>query len=234
MSNWDLSAVLLAAAVLVLAMPREDGFLIPERRDWLGWLRRMKPGFRRRRDEAAGYEAERYVTDLRTDRDQSPMTIRQDQLPSAVRRFETPLLSPLGPGQVQQHPPWPTAENPGWTAGTAQPAMADEPQDPPAAVPRRRAPGDPPTIVIEIMRPAVEGDLGIYLAQLPAYTDEDWSAGGLFIPPSAIALGAPDHEGAPHHVDDDGPKEPGLGPLQGGVGDVEGKEEERGKKRPRY
>jgi hypothetical protein len=229
-NNWDLSAALLAAAVLVLAMPREDGFLIPERRDWFGWLRRMKPGSRRRREEAGGYEAERYVTDLRTDRDQDPMTIRQDQLPVMSRVYRGPLISP----PTDQKPPWKTSENPAWTTGASRVPGQEEPQELPVQRPRRRAPGDPPTIVVEIMRPAVEGDLGTYLAQLPAYTDEDWSAGDLFVPHSALPLGTPDHEGPPHDVQGNQGQEDDLAPFQPRVSDVECQEEPGGEERPGY
>lgn len=222
-SNWTAAEILLGMAVLALAVPREDGFVLPERRDWTGWLRRLLPKARRRREEEAGYEAERYVTDLRTDRDQPLMTLRQDQLPSMSRVHRPPLASP--PSALK--PPWKTAENPGWGLRAA-------PQEPPGGEPkrRRRAPGDPPTVVIEIMRPAMEGDLRRYLEELPAYADDDLSA-GVFVPRASLALGAPDHDGAPEDVDDDGPQEADLAPLQGGVVDVELKEEPGREERPR-
>jgi hypothetical protein len=200
-------------------MPREDGFILPERRDWLGWLRRLRPKVRRQREEAAGREADRYVTDLRADPGQDPMVIRQDQLPSAQRGFASPLVTDPTPGQK---PPWRTAENPAW----GLPAR-DGAQGIPWEKPRRRAPHDPPTIVVELMRPAVAGDLGRYLARLPAYADDD-SADPFFVPRSSLALGAPDHESAPHDVGDDGPQEGDLGPLQGEVDDVEHQEEPGG------
>jgi hypothetical protein len=217
-SNWA-AAFLLAMAVLVLAMPREDGFLIPERRDWLGWLKRMRPGARRRREEEGQAEADRYVTDLRTDRDQDPMVIRVDQLPSAQRRWQPPVQ----PEPSSLKPPWKTAENTSWNLPVAQ---EPQPQKRP-----RRAPHDPPTVVIEIMRPAVEGDLGRYLAeQLPAYADE--SAGLFFVPRATVALGAPDHDGAPHHVDGDQGQEGHLAPLEPDVIDVEGQVEPGREERP--
>lgn len=219
-SNWTAAEILLGIAVLVLAMPREDGFVIPERRDWLGWLRRLRPRVRRQREEAAGREADRYVTDLRTDRDQPYMTLRQDQLPNTSKRFQTPLLSP--PTDKKQ--PWETAENPAWHP----PADSQSVQEPPREKPRRRAPHDPPTIVIELMRPAVSDDLGRYLARLPAYTDLDDSGDVLFVPRSSLSLGAPDHDGAPENVGDDGPQEDHLAPLQGGIDDMERKEEPGG------
>jgi hypothetical protein len=192
-NNWTAAEILLGVAVLVLAMPREDGFLIPERRDWLGWLRRLRPRVRRQREEAAGREADRYVTDLRTDRDQDFMTIRQDQLPSAQRNFASPLVTDPTPGQ---RPPWKTAENPAWglTRGKAQDAASGRP--------RRRAPHDPPTIVVELMRPAVAGDLGRYLAKLPAYTDLDESGDVLFVPRSSLAPGTPGRDGEPQRAED--------------------------------
>jgi hypothetical protein len=217
-----LSAALLAVAVLVLAMPREDGFLLPERRDWLGWLRRLRPGFRRKREEAAGREADDYVTDLRTDRDQDPMTVRADQLPSASRVYRGPLVSP----PTGKKPPWKTSENPAWTSGANQVLPPEAP-----ARARRRAPGDPPTIVIEIMRPAIEGDLGYYLTTLPAYPDD--SAGDPFVPRSSLALGAPDHEGPPRDVQGDQGQEDDLAPLQPRVGDVEHQEKPGGEESPR-
>jgi hypothetical protein len=210
-------------AVLALAMPREDGFLIPERRDYLGWLRRLLPGARRRREEEAGAEADRYVTDLRTDKDQSPMTIRADQLPSTQRVYRAPLMSP--PSILK--PPWQEAEDPARSRG---PATA--PQESP--VYRRRAPGDPPTIVIEIMRPAIEGDLGNYLARLPGYPDDDaLSARGPFVPRASLALGPPDHDGPPQDVQGDQGDEDDLAPLQRGVPDVEHQEEPGGEQAPR-
>lgn len=203
MSNLTAAEILLGIAVLVLAMPREDGFILPERRDWTGWLKRLLPKARRRREEEAGREADRYVTDLRTDRDQPLAVIRQDQLPSTVRKFRTPLLSP----PTEQKPPWKTAENPAWN-----------PQPVPLEKPRRRAPHDPPTVVIEIMRPAVEGDLGHYLAELPAYTDDSEF---LFVPRSTLALDDPDHHGAPGDDDDAQREAEHLGPGEFGAGDPE-------------
>lgn len=190
MNNWTAAEILLAAAVLVLAMPREDGFILPERRDWLGWLRRLRPRARRQREDDAGREADQYVTDLRTDRDQDPMTVRQDQLPSARRRFASPLVTDPTPGQK---PPWRTAENPSWGV----PAQVLPPEKR-----RRRAPGDPPTIVIEIMRPAMDGDLRRYLERLPSYTDLDDSGDVLFVPRSSLAPGAPDGSSAPQTAGD--------------------------------
>jgi hypothetical protein len=200
-------------AVLALAMPREDGFVIPERRDWLGWLRRLLPQARRQREEEAAFEADRYVTDLRTDRDQPLMTIRQDQLPSTVRVYRGPLVS----APTDKKPPWKTAENPGWRIPASPVPVVQEVQ--PEKRPRR-APHDPPTVVIEIMRPAVEGDLGRYLAELPAYTDIEDSADSLFVPRSSLALGVPDDEGAPGEDHEGGREEDGLHPGQPGATDV--------------
>ena len=182
MNNWTAAEILLAAAVRALAMPREDGFILPERRDWLGWLRRLRPGARRQREDAAGREADQYVTDLRTDRDQDRMTLRTDQLPSVQRRFTSTVTDPT-PGQ---RPPWKTAENPSWNI----PGQA-RPQD----RPRRRAPNDPPTIVVELMRPALDADLGRYLETLPSYPDLPDPGGVFFVPPSSLAPGAPQRPG---------------------------------------
>jgi hypothetical protein len=189
-SNWTAAEILLAAAVLVLAMPREDGFILPERRDWLGWLRRLRPRVRRQREDDAGREADQYVTDLRADRDQDPMTVRQDQLPSAHRRFASPLVTDPTPGQK---PPWKTAENPAWDV----PAQVIPPEKR-----RRRAPGDPPTIVIEIMRPAMDGDLRRYLEKLPSYPDLDESGDVFFVPRSSLAPGVPGGNEAPQTAGD--------------------------------
>jgi len=182
MNHWTAAGILLAAAVLALAMPREDGFILPERRDWLGWLRRLLPGARRQREEAAGREADQYVTDLRTDKDQDPMTVRADQLPSVHRRFSSHVTDPT-PGQK---PPWRTAENPSWNIPVQVPQQKR---------PRRRAPNDPPTIVVELMRPALDADLGRYLETLPSYPDLPDSGGVFFVPPSSLAPGAPQHTG---------------------------------------
>jgi hypothetical protein len=160
-SSWAAAGIILGIAVLGMAVPAEDGFLIPERRNWLGWLRGLLPQARRRREAEAGREAEAYVTDLRQDQ-HDPMILKRDELPCAHRVFKTRLLTDPTPGQKQ---PWPAAENPRWTPGAGieqlQPGR-----------PRRRAPGDPPTIVIEIMRPEIARDLGGYLEGLPRY-DED-------------------------------------------------------------
>jgi hypothetical protein len=231
--NYWTAAFLLVMAVLALAMPREDGFVIPERRDYFGWLRRLLPSVRRRREEEAGFEADRYVTDLRSDRDQDPMTIRADQLPSTQRVYRGPLISP----PTDKKPPWKTAENPGWTRATPPPTLPSLPvtsPEPPPDRPRRRAPHDPPTVVIEIMRPAVEGDLGRYLAELPGYTEEDYSADFLFVPRSALALDVPDHDGPPQDVQGDQGQEDDLAPLQPRVDDVEHQVEPGREERPRY
>lgn len=220
-SNWTAAEILLTAAVLALAMPREDGFVIPERRDYLGWLRRLLPGARRRREEEAGAEADRYVTDLRTDRDQDPMTIRADQLPSTQRVYRGPLISP----PTSLKPPWQTADNPVWAV---QP-LEEPGQEKPA--PRRRAPGDPPTIVMEVLRPAIRGDLGHYLEELPSYPDLG-DSDYFFVPRSSLALSAPDHDGAPYHVDDDQPQEGHLAPLEPGIVDVEREEQPAREERP--
>lgn len=220
MSNWTAAEILLGAAVLVLAMPREDGFVIPERRDWLGWLKRLRPGTRRRREEEAGHEAERYVTDLRTD--QEPMTVRQDQLPSLNRKFSSTVLTTAPEGQ---RPPWQAAENPAR-------AVPQEAREKPEEKPRRRAPGDPPTVVFEIMRPAIAGDLGRYLEELPSYADLGSSPDPFFVPRSSFALGVPDHDGAPHHVGDHESEENGGDPLQDSAGNAEVDSEEGREKAP--
>lgn len=181
MNNWTAAEILLGAAVLVLAMPREDGFLIPERRDWLGWARRILPSVRRRREEEGAREADRYVTDLRAEPDQDPMLIRRDQLPSARRRYVTPLLTQPTEEQAAHRPPWKTAENPAWGA----------PQEAPPGR-RRRAPGDPPTIVIELMRPGIADDLGRYLAELPAYPEAGEPGDALPVPRSSLAPASPE------------------------------------------
>jgi hypothetical protein len=219
--NWAEAGTLLGIAFLALAMTREEGFFIPERRDWLGWLRRLRPQVRRQREEEAGAEADRYVADLRTDRDQPLMTVRRDQLPSAVRTFRPPLVTRPAEGTEGQRPPWDTAANP----------RLGETAAPERERPRRRAPGDPPTIVIEVMRPAMDGDLGRYLETLPVYTDGDWSA-DLFVPRASLALGAPDHDGPPDDVGDHDPEERDLGPLQAGVDEAELEEEPGGEQGP--
>jgi hypothetical protein len=208
-NNWTAAEILLGAAVLVLAMPREDGFVIPERRDWLGWLKGLRPRVRRQREEDGGREADRYVTALRAE----PVIIRQDQLPSLHRAYQGPVVTrPTVEQERRQRPPWQAAAAP-----VPPPARGV-----PGRKPRRRAPGDPPTVVIEVMRPAISGDLGTYLAELPAYTDlDDDSEDAFFVPRSSIALGAPDHDGTPQHVDDDEAEEDDLAPLQRGVKDVE-------------
>jgi hypothetical protein len=161
-SSWAAAGIILGIAVLGMAVPAEDGFLIPRRRDWRGWLRDLLPRARRRREAEAGQEAEAYVTELRQNPDYDPMVIRRDELPSSSRVLKTKLLTDPTPGQRQ---PWPTAENPRWTPGAGieqlQPGR-----------PRRRAPGDPPTIVIEIMRPEIAKDLGGYLDGLPRYEED--------------------------------------------------------------
>jgi hypothetical protein len=197
-NHWYAAEILLTAAVLALAMPREDSFVIPERRDWLGWAKRLRPGARLRREEAGAREADQYVTELRAD----SLLIRVKDLPSTRRRWEP--LEP--PKRSECRPPWKTAE---W---------APAPEEPPER--RRRAPGDPPTIVFEVVRPAIDSDLGRYLERLPAYPEDD-SGDLFFVPRTSLALGPPDHDGAPQHVDDDQPEEGDLSPLQGRAGDAE-------------
>lgn len=157
-NNWTAAEIILGIAVLALAMPAEDGFLIPVRRDWLAPFRRFSRRARRAREADGAREAEAYITDLRQD-PHDPMILKRDDLPSQHRVVRTKVLTEPTAGQKQ---PWPTADNPRWGLGTG-------PQ--PTAKPRRRAPGDPPTVVMEVMRPAMDDDLGNYLRGLPGYED---------------------------------------------------------------
>ena len=158
-NNWTAAEIILGIAVLALAMPAEDGLLIPERRDWLAPFRRFSRKARLKREAEGAREAEEYVTDLRRD-PHDPMIIKRNELPSQHRTVKTRLLTEGVPGQKQ---PWATAENPAWSLGTG-------PQ--PTVRPRKRGPKDPPTVVLEVMRPAIKDDLGAYLNGLPAYTDD--------------------------------------------------------------
>lgn len=218
LTDWTSVEVLLTAAVLALAWPREDELLIPERRSWLGWARGLLPRARRQREEAGGREAEAFVTALTTELPMIPV----HPLPSEGKVYRPERVTRSATReQAAQRPPWKTMENAGWL----EPA--------PAPAPRRRAPGDPPTIVMEVIRPAVEADLGLYLKALPAYDDAPWSqAPGVLLPQDAAALGAPDHDGAPQDVHDDQAEEDDLAPLEPGVVDVEGQVEEAREERP--
>lgn len=209
MTDWASVEVLLTAAVLALAWPREDELLLPERRDWRGTLRRLvSPAARRMREAQGGREADDYVRALHAEPE--TMVIRQSELPSAVRRFETGLVTPQTGEQARHRPPWKTAEHYGWTEAHA-----------PAPAPRRRAPGDPPTIVMEVMRPAVAADLGAYLKALPGYDDAPGQSFPV-VAPGLLALDAEDHDGAPHDVDDDQGEEEDLKRLEPEVADPEG------------
>jgi hypothetical protein len=150
-SNWTAAEVILAIALLAALMPQEEGFLLPERRDWRGMLRRLlSPAARRLREIQGGRDADDYVRALHQDPvPHEPMIIRQSELPSAIRKFETALLTEPTEGQ---RPPWETLP------------FADRPP-----APKRR---EAPTIVMDVVRPAIEAGLGRYLDAYPGYPED--------------------------------------------------------------
>jgi hypothetical protein len=158
------AGVILGFAVLALAMPREDSFLIPERRDWRGMLRRRFSRRERERLEVTGeLEAAAYVAELHEDRGRHRavpvMTIRRDELPSMHRTWVPTTLLTDAPA------PWEEAPLP-------EPGPEPEPVLPPPPARRRRRQGDPPTIVMDVVRPAIDRDLGMYLSRLPRYPED--------------------------------------------------------------
>jgi hypothetical protein len=156
------AGVILGFAVLALAMPREDGFLIPEYRDWRAMIRRRFSRRERERLEVTGeLEAAAFVAELHEDRGRhrlpEPMTVRAADLPSRNRVITTLLTDGA--------PPW--EEIPAPEPEPPEPVQPDPP------VRKSRHQGDPPTIVIEQVRPNISRGLGMYLARLPRYRDGD-------------------------------------------------------------
>lgn len=190
MNNWTAAEILLGAAVLALAMPREDGFLIPERRDWLGWLRRRLPGARLRSEEHGEQEARDYVRALRGEKE---FVLRQADLPSNRRVWQAPPVTKPTPEQAARLP-WGPARDPALTGSRSVPAK------------REKRPGDAPTVVMQVLRPFIEREVGGYLRALPSYDDPPGAlpGGGLLpVPLGPVVLGTPDHHGAPQDVDGD-------------------------------
>ena len=168
------TAVLVTVLALWLAVPREDGFLIPERRRGpLAWLRHRlgRPG----RDAQEERDAENFLRKVR-EPDPPVYTIKQSDLPSASRRFNTILLT-----QGEGHPPWepvPERESQDDPRERPQEIAQEQPQErSQKPLPELRAwrPGDPgraPTGVIQKIMPEVDRQVRPYLDSLPGYRDE--------------------------------------------------------------
>lgn len=151
MSNWIAAEIILAITLLALAMPREEGLLIPERRNWLAPLRRLSRKVRRRIEADGAREADEYVAALHGDPES--VTVRQSELPYAMATFP---VKPLAEGETA---PWAPA------------LWAPDPASQPAPAPPRKAKRDAPTIVMEVIRPGIEHNLRPYLRDLPSYDD---------------------------------------------------------------
>lgn len=144
--NWTVIEATLAMVLLAAMMPGEEDLLIPARRDWRGSLRRLvSPAARRLREMQGQREADDYV-----------QVLTQADLPRSSARFETALLTSPARGHEDDRPPWATAP--------FAPAPGRLPMDRP-----RRAERQPPTIVREAVRPAIDADLGRYLDGFPSY-----------------------------------------------------------------
>ena len=152
-----------------MSVPGEDPAVIPGRRSFAAVIRDVLR--RRARDAAELRESVAYWRWM-TERPDSgrhraapgPVSISVADLPGFRPRPSTALLHG---GQ----PPWAQAPAPGGgqDGAAVSPPVTDEPQPLRAWSPGDE--GDPPTIVMNVIRPAIAGDLAGYLDSLPAYGD---------------------------------------------------------------
>jgi hypothetical protein len=161
--------------------------LLLRRRGFFEWLKSLSPKARRRREERGGREADRFLAAITGEH--TVLLVEKGDLPSMGRTYHGPVVTEPPAGQKQ---PWPTQDNPGWlevppfavrpfmpVPGTPpqgypqdpQVLPREEPQQDPREEPARRAPGQPPTIVTEVLLPGIESDLGRYLKDAPRYDD---------------------------------------------------------------